>query len=396
MDINKLEFEAEVVEVSKEKKGWRVILDKTYFFPEGGGQPADKGRINNILVVDVQKEGENIVHFLTENPETGPAKGKIDSRWRRDFMQQHTGQHIISGALWKVGKYKTLSVHMGLDYTTIEIDAPAIPEEDLMKIEALANDVINIDLSLRFSEIHHRELDKFPLRKPTGLKGKIRVVQIGDFDYVACGGLHFESTRHVWLVKAIGIEKIRGNARIAWKIGDRGYADYGEKNRIVSSLKSLLSTKEDMFVQKVKELQEEIIETKRKNNRLENRLAETAARTLYEDRQDRDGSPYRIITESRHQEDGSFMKKVMKELLKRDNVLICLVNVFDEKLQWSIGCSGNINFPFQKIKKKLLASIDGKGGGRLPLWQGTGAKTEQVEDFLAAFRSLVISLVRKP
>lgn len=391
-DINTLEFEAEVIDVEKSKKGWRVLLDKTYFFPEGGGQPADKGWLNDLPVIDVRKEGDDIYHYLTENPGTGTVTGKIDPGWRSDFMQQHTGQHIISGALWKAGKYKTLSVHMGVDYTTIEIDAPAIPEEDLIEVENLANEVINSDLPLRFIETPHLELDKFPLRKPTGLTGKIRLVQIGDFDCVACGGLHFESTRKVGLVKATGMEKIRGNARITWKIGARAYEDYRRKDKIISGLKSTLSTKEEMFVQKVKELQDEIIEAKRKNNRIENRLAEITANSLYESHSEQDDLPYRIITASRNEEDGSISKRVMKELLKRNNVVVCLIDVLTDKLQWSIGCSENIILPFQEIKNDLLSMVDGKGGGRPPLWQGTGTNTGQVDDFLTNFKSLVRNL----
>lgn len=425
-DIHTLEFEAQVIDVEKNKKGWRVRLDKTYFYPEGGGQPADKGWLNDIPVIDVRKEEGDIYHYLTENPGTGTVKGKIDPGRREDFMQQHTGQHIISGALWKVGKNKTLSVHMGIDYTTIEIDAPTIPEADLIKVEDLANEVINSDLPLRFIETSHRDLDKFPLRKPTGLTGKIRLVRIGDFDCVACGGLHFESTRKVGLVKATGMEKIRGNARITWKIGTRAYEDYRKKDKIISELKPVLSTKEEMFVEKVTELQDEIIEAKRKNNRLENRLAEITAHSLYESHREEDGSPYRVITAVRHEEDGDFLKKrsatavhkgtgnpapnridekvysfstlpgsikkVMKELLKRDNAVICLVDVLADKLQWSIGCSENIDLPFQEIKNDLLPLIDGKGGGRPPLWQGTGRKTGQVDEFLAGFKSLVLNL----
>jgi len=391
-DINKLEFEAEVIDVEKSKNGWRIRLDKTYFYPEGGGQPADKGWLNDRPVIDVRKEGDDIFHYLTENPGTGTVTGKIDHGWRRDFMQQHTGQHIISGALWKVGKYKTVSVHMGLDYTTIEIDAPAIPEEDLIKVEDLANEVINSDLPVRFIQTPHRELDKFPLRKPTGLKGNIRLVQIGDFDCVACGGLHFESTRQVGLVKATGMEKIRGHARIAWKIGARAYEDYRKKDNIIAGLKSALSTNEEMFVRKVKELQDEIIEMKRKNNRIENRLAEIAAHSLYENRRQEAGSPDSIITASWDEEDGNFIKKVMKELMKRDNVIICLINISADRLQWSIGCSENINVPFQEIKNNLLPMIDGKGGGRPPLWQGTGVNTGLVDEFFAGFKSLVLHL----
>jgi len=393
-DINESEFEADVVEVTKEKKAWKVVLNKTCFFPEGGGQPSDKGWINDIPVIDVQKQGDFIYHYLPENPGEGVVRGKIDLEWRRDFMQQHTGQHIISGALWKVGEYKTVSVHMGIDYTTIEIDTPEISEEDLINTERLANQVIQSDMPLSFIQTNHQEIDQFRLRKPCTRKGNIRLVKIGDFDCVACGGLHFDRTRKVGLVKAIGIEKIRGNVRIFWKIGERALEDYRKKDKIISGLRSVLSTNEEMFVQKTRELQEEILNYKKKSNRIENRLAETIAQNLYtyKDQQNQEGSACRIITESWEEENDYLMMKIMKSLLKRGKVLVCLVNVFPNKLQWSIGSSDDIHFPFDKIKNELLSMIGGKGGGRAPIWQGTGVKSEKVDDFLLKFRALALGL----
>jgi alanyl-tRNA synthetase len=393
-DINESEFEADIVEVIKEKKIWKVVLNKTCFFPEGGGQPADKGWINDIPVIDVQKQGDFIYHYLPENPGDGVVRGKINLEWRSDFMQQHTGQHIISGALWKVGNYKTVSVHMGLDYTTIEIDTPEISEEDLINTETLANQVIQSDMPLSFIQTNHQEIDKFHLRKPCSRKGHIRLVKIGDFDCVACGGLHLDRTRKVGLVKAIGIEKIRGNVRIAWKIGERALEDYRKKDKIISALRSVLSTNEDMFVQKTRELQEELLNYKKKCNRIENRLAETIAQNLYmiSDQQNQERSIYRIISESWEGENDYLIMKIMKNLLKQGKILVCLVSIFSNKLQWSIGCSDDIHFPFDKIKNELLSIIGGKGGGRPPIWQGTGVKPERADDFLSKFRTLALDL----
>jgi alanyl-tRNA synthetase len=394
-DMYKSEFEALVVDVTEEKKRWRLVLDKTCFYPEGGGQPADKGWINNIPVLDVQKQGDIIYHYLAENPGRGRVKGNIDIEWRKDFMQQHTGQHIISGALWKVGKYKTVSVHMGIDYTTIEIDAPDIPGKDLIETEKLANQAVSGDLPLSFIYTDHQELDRYPLRKPCTREGQIRLVKIGDYDCVACGGLHFDSTRKVKLVKATGIETIRGHARITWKIGDRALADYSKKDKIISDLRSVLATREDNFAPKAAGLQEELITYKRRCSWFENRLADMTARDfLNEARQNRLDSSLTIITRAFKEEDEQLIKKIIKSLLTEDGVLFCFVNALadKDKLRWSIGCSQDVKFPFDKLKDELLPVIGGKGGGRPPLWQGAGAKPGGVNDFLSRFRSLVMDL----
>lgn len=388
-DIHKTEFEARVLEALNEKNTWKVILDKTCFFPEGGGQPADKGWLNNIPVLDVRKEGDTIVHLLPENPGNGTVKGKIDPVWRKDFMQQHTGQHIISAALWTIGKYKTVSVHMGLEYTTVELEAPEISEQDIIDAEKLANRVISNDIPLSFIEADPEELEKFNLRKPTDREGKIRLVKIGDFDCAACGGMHLDSTRQVGLVKVVGIEKIRGNTRIAWKIGERAYDDYRKKDKIISSLKSVLSTNEDMFVEKTRELMEDISSCRRKYGSIENRLAEILAQDLFKNQLPAPDSSFHIITESWQEEENELLKKIMKNLVKNEKTLVCLVNVFPDKVQWSIGCSEDIVFPFDEVKAELLSIIDGKGGGRHPLWQGTGLNPRGTADFLARFRSSV-------
>jgi alanyl-tRNA synthetase len=387
-DTDKIEFEARVVEAVKENNQWRISLDKTCFYPEGGGQPADKGWLNKIPVEAVQKQGDTIYHYLAQHPGEVAVKGKIDLLWRRDFMQQHSGQHIISGALWKIGKYKTLSVHMGTDCTTIEIDAPRIPEHDLIQVEKMANQVIRDDLPLDFITTTQQELHRFPLRKPVDRWGVIRLVRIGDFDCVGCGGLHVASTRQVGLVKAVGIEKIRDHARIAWKIGDRAFEDYRVKDCIVSQLKALLATNETMLNRKVSDLCAELSEVKRYGSGLETRLADIMAEQLYQKGKIRPDSALRLITTSWKGESPSLMKKIVKNLLKRESTLFCLVNLENDKLHWSIGVSENIDFPFTDFKVELLTIIGGKGGGRSPLWQGTGSKPGNAEAFLAKFKEL--------
>ncbi|MCP4146223.1 MAG: hypothetical protein GY757_00605 [bacterium] len=381
------QFEARVMDSIKEKKNWKVLLDKTAFYPEGGGQPADRGWLNGIPVSDVQKEGADIYHYLREKPDGETVTGKIDTDWRNDYMQQHTGQHIISGALWKVGKYKTLSVHMGTDYTTIEIDTAKIVGSDLERAESIANRVIADDMPLSFIETEQQELHKYPLRKPCLREGGIRLVKIGDFDCVACGGIHLDSTRKARMIKLLEVEKIRGNVRIAWKIGDRVFDDYTKKIKLISGVKPLLATNEDMVVKKTKELTEEVISLKKGNNVLESRLAGMMAQELYENRQQVPAHPGGVITAVWKQESERLIKKVLKNLMKREGLYICLVNLYEGRLQWSIACSEGIEYPFDQEKGEMLALIKGKGGGRFPMWQGTGQDTERVGDFITRFRT---------
>jgi len=390
-DTSRAEFDAHIIELKKEKEGYLIVLDQTFFYPEGGGQPADKGWINGIPVVDVQKEGEQIHHYLTEDPGTGPVSGRIDMEWRKDYMQQHTGQHIISAALWQVGKYKTVSVHMGSDTTTIEIDREQISPEDLQKVEELANRVINRNLPLEFIVTTDRELDRYELRKPCTTEGEIRLVRIEDFDCVGCGGLHFQSTGQVGLVKAVGIEKIRSHARLSWKIGSRAMEDYRKKDKIVAELRTGLQTREDQLPAKIREIQEELIQHKKNASQLLSRLAVTMADDLFADEGSSGDSDLRPVIKSWNNEDNELIKRIMKELLKRRGILICLINTVNNLVYWSIGCSEDIQFDFEQYKSGLMAPINGRGGGRHPLWQGTGTNPVGIEELIPLFRKLADS-----
>jgi alanyl-tRNA synthetase len=391
LHIKQLIFEAKIEESIKVKNGWKIRLDKTCFYPQGGGQPADKGWLDNVPVNDVQEEGDNIYHYLEKEPSGKEITGKIDWEWRKDFMQQHTGQHIISGALWKVGNYKTVSVHMGLDYTTIEIEAPEISDEDLMETENLANHIINSNLPLIFTWIDSKDAKKFPLRKPSPVEGKIRIVQIDDFDCVVCCGLHFENSGQVGLVKAIGKEKIRGNVRLKWKIGDRAYLDYSKKERMASQLKVLLSTSEDLVVSTIQQLKEEEASLKRKYSHLETQFAMVISDQLVAGKEilGNGNNTYGLILKSWQDEDELLIKKIIKNLLARKGIVFCLLNKSKDKFLWNIGCSEDLNFPFNEMKDKLLPLVDGKGGGTFPLWKGIGLKPRFTGEFLLKFKDLV-------
>ena len=391
-DASRAEFEARIVEVMETGKCWEIILDQTCFYPEGGGQPADKGQINGISVEDVQKTGETIVHVLSGNPGKGRAKGKIDMNWRRDFMQQHTGQHIISAAFWKTAGFKTVSVHMGREYTTIEIDASGISDGQLLEVETMANRIIMEDLPVNYIETDPEELHRYQLRKPCPVEERIRLVKIGDIDCVGCGGLHFDRTGMVGPVKAVALENIRGNTRITWMIGQRALADYRKKHDVVSALKTVLETETDMVPRKTADLKNELDHIRKKVTLLSNQLADNLAQQLYEKAGISTVSQTRVVKESWQEGDDQLIKRIMKNLINRKKVIACLLNVIPGKIIWNIGCSEDVDFPFENHKENLMAIIDGKGGGRFPLWQGSGAKTGKSVQFSTAFSELAKKL----
>lgn len=380
------EFEATVVSVEKGKKGYSVVLDKTAFYPEGGGQPADGGRLNETPVIDVRKEGDIIAH-ITERPiEAETVLGKIDWDHRFDYMQQHTGQHIISGALIAAG-IATVSVHQGESYTTIETDATDISPSTIEQVESRANEIIGKNLPVKTVWVSEAEIGSYPLRRPPKFSGTLRIVQVGEFDCVACGGVHTERTGEVGLVKCIGTEKIRGHVRTIWKIGKRAYRDYAEKTIITASLIDAFSVQQPEIVARVEQLQENVAEVTRELHWTQSRLAEHIAEGLLAGAVD---SAVPVVTHEFHGEDKAIFRGIVERLGEQDRVAACLVNHLDEQVQWSICVSG-VDFNFTEHRDELLTPVDGKGGGRPPIWQGVGRNPTGAAEMLSTFRRLVKS-----
>lgn len=232
-DPYKQDFDGVVTGIeTDEKKGVRILLDRTCFYPEGGGQPSDSGDLNGVPVLDVRKEGDEVVHLVSDTSAFaigGMVHGVVDWERRYDFMQQHTGQHLISAAFFNTREINTVSVHLGEEISTVELDVEKIEDEILVEVERAANLAICMNRSISTEWVTDDELDTATLRRAPKVSGDIRVVSVEDLDRVACGGVHVGRTGEVGLVKLVGTELMRGHLRTIWKIGTRAYDDYQKK-----------------------------------------------------------------------------------------------------------------------------------------------------------------------
>lgn len=389
-DPTLLSFDATVESVDEGKECAEVILDQTAFYPEGGGQPADRGSIDGAGVVHVRKENGAAIHLLAPGASAPPVGKKvhceIDGIRRRVFMQQHTGQHVLSGALVEVGGYNTVSVHQGEDYTTIELDTASIPLSDLRLAEELANSIIEQNLPVTDQWVDDSQIGNFPLRRPPKVAGSVRLVQVGEFDCVACGGVHLTNTAAIRLVHAIGVQTIRGHARIYWMIGDRAVADYRQKSEVVRSLTEMLSAKPTEVTDRVRKLADRGKELEAEVKRSRARVAQITADSLISEAEPTKGR--RVVTAQFFDEDRSFLRSVAETLVAQTGVAACITNRSGGQLNWVIGVAPGAGVEFELMKSQLLEVIDGKGGGKPPLWQGVGSKVESVQEFLSMFREL--------
>ncbi len=397
-DPNLLEFHAKIVGLDEREGHPAVVLDRSAFYPEGGGQPADRGEIQGVPVVDVRKNDATIYHLLPADTDTDALKPgtavqcRVDATRRRDYQQQHSGQHVLSAVLQEVGNYATVSVHQGTDHTTIEVDTNSIPPADLEAVERLANAAIEADLPFTAEWATDETIGNFPLRRPPKVSGSIRVVRVGDFasgdelDCVACGGVHVERTGEIRLVRAVGVETIRGRVRIAWKIGDRAIAHYRLCSEIVSRLGASLSAQPDELVERVARQEERSRELEAGSRRLAERVHTLVAEDLVS--QAVAVGRQRVVTATFRDEPADFLRGVTERLVAQSGVAGCLVNHAEGRLQWSIGIAPDSSVALDDLRKDFLPIIDGKGGGKPPIWQGIGTKADGVDEFLARFREI--------
>lgn len=384
-------FEARVLQQRHEGKRWTVILDRTAFYPEGGGQPADRGTLNGIPVLDVQKKGEEICHYLGESLAEAAAdtvvQGTIDWPRRFEFMQQHTGQHIISASLIEAAGYRTISAYLGERYTAVEIDSDDIQQKEIEATEALANQRVTRNLPVQIHWISPQEAEPYHLRKPPPDVERLRIVQIEGVDAAACAGIHVATTGEVGLIKYDGLEKIRSRLRLHWLIGDRAYRDAREKDRLVTALNRELTCGTEDILPSVRDLRAKIRERDQRISQLEKTLAGQRVRALLEQAETRNG--VHLVLESFSAEDSTYVQTVYQNLLDHPNTVACILLHRNGSVQWRVGCSEDLDLPWKQILPGLFPLIDGKGGGKGRSWQGLGGKPEGVERFLAALQKAV-------
>jgi len=373
-------FSASIVEQRANGKEWIALLDRTAFYPEGGGQPADRGSLNGIEVLAVRKEDNEILHFLPKEIEGSKVQGKIDLAFRYDYMQQHTGQHLISAALYKKGNYKTVSSYLGRSYTAVEIDVADISEKQVLAVEELCNLIISRNLPVISHWVSSEQAARFPLRKPVPDKERIRLIEIKDFDFVGCGGMHLDHTGEIQLIKAVGKEKIRGRLRLHWQIGKRAFSDYRNKHRVVTDLCKELTCSSEELLPGVIKIKEELRSHKQSNAVLQGRLAPYITDSMLAAAKDISG--LKIVLHLFNNEEPELVKKIFDSILKSGSSAACLVNNCSGELQWHAGSSEDTGLPLKEIIPPLLPLIDGRGGGKGNRWQGSGRDITGVQDFL--------------
>ena len=253
------EFSATVLFWKQAEGAFFAALDKTAFFPEGGGQFCDLGTLYNADVLDVQEDENGVIwHKINKPLETGiTVTGHIDWRRRFDFMQQHSGEHIFSGLAHTHFGAANVGFHLGLEVTTIDLDVP-LNEKKVNMLEREANEAVYKNLPVEISYPSKAELAVLPYRSKKELSGRVRIVTVPGYDICACCGTHVARTGEIGIIKITSFQNYKGGTRLFMLCGGRAFADYQRKNADIQHVTTSLSIKPEELCQGVERLCNEI------------------------------------------------------------------------------------------------------------------------------------------
>ncbi len=261
-DSHQKEFSAFVTACENEKDYWRICLDQTAFFPEGGGQNGDSGFLNQAEIFDTQEDQGVIWHYSKCPLDPGTeVTGRIDWTKRFSRMQQHTGEHIVSGLIHARFGYDNVGFHLGDQDVTLDFNGP-VSRDELSQIEEAANAVVFSNLPVQISLPSREELVSLKYRSKIEIEGQVRIVTIPGVDVCACCAPHVKYTGEIGLIRLTNVQSHRGGVRINLLAGDRALRDSREKEAAVRAVSVLLSAKENKIPQAVERLKQEAFELK--------------------------------------------------------------------------------------------------------------------------------------
>lgn len=377
------DFTAEIVNIEEHLGKFRVTLDKTAFFPGGGGQSCDTGMIGDHKVIDVYEENDIVYHIVEKKPiKIHNVKCKIDSERRTDGMCQHLGQHVLSGCFFNLFNANTFVIHLGADVSTVDIYG-ILTEEQIRTAERLANKVIGDALKVESFIPTKSELKKITLRRALpNTKEDIRIVKIGDdFDINACCGLHPKSTLDLRLIKIKKFEKHKEGTRIEFLSGNRAIEDSYKKDEFQNSICKYLNCNENEAVNGIKNLNNNLKEANEINKSLNITLANYQVKELIDNAET--VGEFKIIKSIFDNENLKYINNLTSKLVETPNTITLMAIKSEDKVNLIFACTKGIKeIKVNEVLKDAISLIDGKGGGSPFMAQGAGKNNANLDGAL--------------
>ena len=366
------EFDAKVLSCEAGKGSFDVVLDRTAFYPEGGGQPYDTGVLGGAEVLDVHEKAGVITHKCVSALTVGETvHGRIDWARRFDHMQQHSGEHICSGLICARYGCDNVGFHMGAEIMTIDFNAD-IPWEELLEIEAAANDYIYADHPIDIQLHRGAELDAIDYRSKKPLEGDVRIVTFPEADCCACCGTHVARSGQVGIVKFLSVQKFREGVRIELSCGGRAYRYLSACWAQDVAAAQALSVKPTASAAAVERVQSELSALKQRCAKLEESVfAGIAAR--YEGHGD--------VLLFEDDMGGESVRKLCDAVAQTCGGRCAVFAGADGAWKYAIGQRGG---DLRALTKELNAALSGRGGGKPEFVQGSvAAERAAIEAFFA-------------
>ena len=378
------EFQARVVSCTECKGSYQAVLTRTAFFPEGGGQSADTGFFytedgREIPVTDVQEKDGTVFHYIAAPVKEGEEiKGKLDFKERFSKMQQHTGEHIVSGLVNRHFGYHNVGFHLGEEDVTMDYDG-VLTREDLEQIEMEANQAVAENIPVVVLYPSEEELNNITYRSKIEIEGQVRIVQIPGYDSCACCAPHVKETGSIGLIKIVGAIHYKGGMRVSMLCGFRALWDYRMKERNVVKISNLLSAKQEDTAQAVERLGQEVNRQKEKIRNLQQRYVGLC---LEEAGNQAKTEPEKSILLFVEELDAAARRNFVNAAMDMtEGFAGVFVGNDEEGYQYVLGSRSQ---DIQEAGKQLNARFQGKGGGRPPMIQGSLHGEEQaLKEFLS-------------
>ena len=372
-DAYQRKFTANVVERFSHDGRPAVVLDQSCFYPTSGGQPADRGALNNQDVVDVflRESDGAIVHVLAGELWEDEVSGEIDWARRFDHMQQHTGQHVLSQAFVKIASAETVSFHLSDESVTVDLQRASLKPAEIEGAELLANEIIWEDRPLHIHMVSEEQARELPLRKVPDLESDtLRLVEIEGFDLTACGGTHVDRTGAIGLIKIVKLERRGDELRVYFWCGRRALLDYRQKNGIVNRLATTFTTGYWNLEQSVDNLLEENKEAQRQLRRQRDELLRYEAQDLIHEATIKKQA--RIVTRCFLDRDTQEVQGLARALAEHKGA-VALLGVAGDKAHLVFARADDAPGQMNQLIKSALQSLDNAGGGGSPTFaQGGG------------------------
>ena len=377
------QIEARIVEKKYMNGKYYLKTNKTIFYPNlAGGQPGDKGTINGIEVLETYEDGEDIIHVLKENVHSDRVKMSIDWNTRFDYMQQHSGQHLLSSSFYKLFNGETIGFYIGKDYVYIDVNIPKISKKDIEKIELFANKIIFSNFMIKSYIVGKEDVNKLPVRKDPKVNSNIRIVEIDEIDFSPCCGTHVRNTGEIGIIKIRKVEPYKGNIRVEFVCGYRALRDYCWKSEYIQDISHLLSSKDKDVKAKVEKLYLQKEKLEKENRELREKIYRYEASNLINTAKVENQISF--IIHKFTDRDIKEIQSIARIISSYDSTVSILGVENKDKSQFIVTRSNNIDINIKGILENISKDKDIKGGGNAHLIQGSCNKPD-LDNILNAF-----------